>query len=132
NEKCRATYMDTFHGKAVEFGMPHAPSCIDCHVKKGDSAHNIQSWRNPISATYEKNRYKTCEDADCHANASQQFGMIRMHSVIDKDIYPVEFYVALGFTILTIGAFYPLLALMILELIREMFPNFSLRRKKKD
>ncbi len=127
-----ATYLDTFHGKAVEFGMPHAPTCIDCHVKKGDSAHNIQSWRNPKSATYEPNRYKTCEDADCHANASQQFGMIRMHSVIDKDIYPIEFYVALGFTILTIGAFYPLLGLMILELIRELFPNFSLRRKKKD
>jgi hypothetical protein len=53
-----------------------------------------------------------------------------MHVVIDKDLYPIEFYVALGFTILTVGAFYPLLIMMILELFREMFPSFSFRRKK--
>lgn len=127
-----ATYLDTFHGKAVEFGFENAPTCIDCHVKTGESAHTIMSFKNPQSATYEETRHKTCEGSDCHADTNQEFGMIRMHTVIDKDIYPIEFYVALGFTILTIGAFYPLLGLMILELIRELFPGISLRRKKKD
>ncbi|XOB63928.1 multiheme c-type cytochrome [Deferribacteres bacterium DY0037] len=126
-----ATYLDTFHGKAVEFGLENAPTCIDCHVKTGESAHKIMSYKNPQSATFEENRYLACKDSDCHANPGKGFGTIRMHTVIDKDIYPVEFYTALGFTILTIGAFYPLLGLMILELIRELFPNFSFRRKKR-
>lgn len=126
-----ATYLDTFHGKAVEFGLENSPTCIDCHVKTGESAHKIMSYKNPESATFEENRYLACKDADCHADPGPEFGMIRMHTVIDKDLYPIEFSVALGFTILTIGAFYPLLGLMILELIREMFPKVSLRRKKK-
>lgn len=124
-----STYLDTFHGKAVEFGFEHAPNCIDCHVKKGDSAHAIMSYRNPESATFENNRYLTCKDANCHANPGKEFGMIKMHTVIDKKIHPIEFFVALGFTILTIGAFYPLLGLMVLELFREIFPNFSFKRK---
>jgi hypothetical protein len=126
-----ATYLDTFHGKAVEFGFENAPTCISCHVKTGESAHKIMSYKNPQSATFEANRYLACKDADCHANPGQEFGMIRMHTVIDSSLYPIEFYVALGFTVLTIGAFYPLLILMILELIRELFPNVSFRRKKR-
>jgi len=126
-----ATYLDTFHGKAVEFGLDHAPTCISCHVKSGESSHKILSYKNPASATFEDNRYLACKDTDCHVNPGKEFGMIRMHAVIDKDLYPIEFYTALGFTILTIGAFYPLLGLMILEMIRELFPNISFRRKKK-
>ena len=126
-----ATYLDTFHGKAVEFGFEFAPTCIDCHVKKDDSPHRIMSYKNPESATFEATRYKTCQDANCHAHAGKEFGMIRMHTVIDKDLYPIEFYTALGFTILTVGAFYPLLGLMILELIRELFPSLTFRRKKR-
>jgi len=126
-----ATYRDTFHGKAVEFGLDNAPTCVDCHVKTGDSSHKIMSYKSPESATYEDNRYLACKDADCHPNPGKEFGMIRMHTVIDRDIYPIEYYTALGFTVLTIGAFYPLLGLMILEMIRELFPNFSFRRKKK-
>jgi hypothetical protein len=126
-----ATYLDTFHGKAVEFGMENAPTCIDCHVKTGESAHKIMSYKNPESATFADNRYLACKDSDCHANPGKEFGMIRMHTVIDRNIYPIEFYVAFGFTVLTIGAFYPLLGLMILELLRELFPNFSFGRKKR-
>lgn len=124
-----ATYLDTFHGKAVQFGFEHAPDCIDCHVKKDASAHRIMSYKNPQSATFEDNRYMTCKDINCHADPGREFGMIKMHTVIDKNIHPIEFSVALGFTILTIGAFYPLLGLMMLELIREIFSNYSFVRK---
>lgn len=126
-----ATYLDSFHGKAVMFGLENAPSCIDCHVKKAESAHKIMSYKSPESATFEDVRYLTCKDANCHAYPGKEFGKIRMHTVIDKDIHTIEFYVALGFTVLTIGAFYPLLGLMVLELLREMFPNFVFKSKRK-
>ncbi|WP_022850482.1 cytochrome c [Limisalsivibrio acetivorans] len=125
------TYLDTFHGKAIGFGFENAPTCIDCHVKTGDSVHRIMSQKNPESAIFEGERYKTCQDPRCHPTAKKGFGEIRMHVAIDKDLYPIEFYVALAFTVLTLGVFFPLVGLLILELIREIFPNFSLRRKGK-
>lgn len=124
-----ATYLDTFHGKAVEFGLENAPSCIDCHANKGESAHKILSYRNPESVTFEENRYRTCMDVSCHPTLNKEFGKIKMHTVIDKNIHPIEFSVAFGFTVLTLAVFYPLLALIILELVRESFPNFSFKRK---
>ncbi|WP_241654047.1 cytochrome C [Geovibrio thiophilus] len=125
-----STYLDTFHGKAVEFGMENAPTCIDCHVRDGQSVHKILSHKSPDSATYVENRYKSCEGEGCHANTTREFGLIRMHVVIDKDLYPIEFWVALAFTVLTLGVFFMLQGLMILELIRIMFPKLSFRRKR--
>lgn len=54
-----------------------------------------------------------------------------MHVVLNKDLYPHEYYTALGFTALTLGAYFPLVIMLILELIREIFPNLSIRRRKK-
>jgi len=125
-----STYLDTFHGKSVKFNLNNAPTCVDCHVKDNASAHLILSHKNPESAVYEKNRYKTCKNGRCHPSATENMGDIRMHVVIDKKMYPAEYYTALGFTALTLGAFVPLMLFLILELIREMFPNFKIRKDK--
>jgi len=125
-----ATYFDTFHGKAALFGLPNAPTCIDCHVKENDSPHLILSHKNKNSVTSDNERYKACKKSGCHPNATKNMGNIRMHVVIDKDMYPAEYYTALGFSALTLGAFFPLMLFLILELIREIFPNFKIRKDK--
>jgi len=125
-----STYLDTFHGKAVKFNLDNAPTCVGCHVKDNSSAHLILSHENPNSAVYEGNRYKTCRDDRCHPSATKNMGDIKMHVVIDKNMYPAEYYTALGFTALTLGAFVPLMLLLLLELIREMFPNLKIRKDK--
>lgn len=122
------TYLDTFHGKAVKFGYSGAPDCIDCHVKINKSAHVIKSYENPDSAVSEENRWKTCAKPACHPGAGEGMGEVRMHVVIDKKMYPYEYYTALGFTILTLGAFIPLMLVLILELIRDLFPKLSLKK----
>lgn len=126
-----ATYKDTFHGKAIEFGFNGVPDCIDCHVKENESAHSIKSHRDPMSAVSQVNRAKTCAQKVCHPDASKSIGEVRMHVVLNKDLYPHEYYTALGFTALTLGAYFPLVIMLILELIREIFPNLSIRRRKK-
>ena len=125
-----ATYLDTFHGKAVLFDMDDAPTCIDCHVKSGESAHLILSHKNPESSVYETTRYKACDDIRCHPGATEGLGQVRMHVVIDKDMYPAEYYTALFFTALTLGVFVFLMFLLFLELLREMFPNLKIRKDK--
>lgn len=126
-----ATYKDTFHGKAVEFGLENAPDCIDCHVKENESAHAIKSNRDPQSSVARENRWQTCSRKSCHPNAGKNIGDVRMHVVIDKEQYPPEYYTALGFTGLTLGAFIPLMIVLVLELIREIFPNLSFRNKNR-
>lgn len=96
------------------------------------SSHSIFSKKDPQSSIYKDNRYKTCVNNTCHPKVSKSFGDIRMHVVIDKELYPAEYYTALGFTGLTLGAFFPLLILLILELIREIFPNFALRKDEEE
>lgn len=125
-----STYLDTFHGKAVKFNFDDAPTCIDCHVKDEDSVHSIMSHENPESAVYKGNRYKTCRDEGCHPSAGKNMGDIKMHVSIDKNMYPAEYYTALAFTGLTLGAFVPLMLFLLLELIREMFPNLKIKKDK--
>jgi len=125
-----ATYKDTFHGKAVIFGFEYAPTCIDCHVSPNESAHSIRSYKDPNSSIADKNRWKTCAQKTCHPNATPGMGEVRMHVVIDKNLYKPEYYTALGFTCLTLGAYLPLALMIVLELFRDIFPNFSLRRRK--
>ncbi|AEI15639.1 multiheme C-type cytochrome [Flexistipes sinusarabici DSM 4947] len=126
------TYLDTFHGKAVKFDYHGAPDCIDCHVKMNKSAHSIKSYENPESAVHESNRWKTCARPSCHPDAGPGMGEVRMHVVIDKKLYPYEYYTALGFTILTLGAFIPLIIVLVLELIRDLFPNLSLKKRRRN
>lgn len=125
-----STYLDTFHGKAVKFNLDNAPTCVDCHVKDNASAHLILSHENTKSSVHEGNRYKACRDDRCHPSATKNMGDVKMHVVINKEMYPAEYYTALGFTALTLGAFVPLMLLLLLELIREMFPNLKIRKDK--
>jgi len=126
-----STYKDTFHGKAIEFNYNGTPDCIDCHVKENESAHAIKSHKDKDSSVNPNNRWKTCARKSCHPKAEPGIANVRMHVVIDKDKYPYEYYTALGFTALTLGAYTPLAILLILELIRDIFPNLSLRRRKR-
>ncbi|MCB4204427.1 cytochrome C [Deferribacterales bacterium Es71-Z0220] len=126
-----STYKDTFHGKAITFGLEGAPDCVDCHVRENESAHAIKSYEDPESSINKDNRKKVCSRKTCHPNAADGIEDIRMHVVIDKNLYKPEYYTALGFTGLTLGAFFPLIVVLILELIREIFPNFSLRKFKR-
>ena len=125
-----STYLVTFHGKAVKFNFNNAPTCVDCHVSDNASVHLILNHENPQSAVYEENRYKACVDDRCHPTATKNMGDLSMHVVLDKDRYPIEYYTTLGFTVLLLGVFTSFMLFLLLELIREMFPNLKIRKGK--
>jgi len=67
---------------------------------------------------------------DCHEGASPQLAGFQTHVTYSRDKYPMQFYLLLFFKALLAGVMYFFLALIFLELLRRLFPNFSFIRRK--
>lgn len=118
------SYKETYHWKAIRFGSEETPDCMDCHVVKGEGVHFIEGKESPTSASNKNNVATTCRTSECHAKAGAQLADFRVHVTYDKDKYPMEYYMLKFFTALMAGVMYFFLILIILELLRRLFPNF--------
>jgi hypothetical protein len=67
-----ATYMDSFHGIALEYGMTKAANCASCH-----GFHDILPSNDPASRVNKANLPATC--GKCHPNAGPNFAKGPMH-----------------------------------------------------
>ncbi|RJQ43285.1 MAG: cytochrome C [Nitrospiraceae bacterium] len=128
--KAAFSYGETFHGKAARFMDERIPDCLDCHVKKGDASHLMLSKENPESAIHEKNKGKICASIDCHPSASPKLAKYGVHSEFSLDRSPAQYYFTVFFIILTGGTLLPLMGIILLDLIRKLFPNAMIRRRK--
>jgi hypothetical protein len=74
-----ATYMDSFHGIALEYGMTKAANCASCH-----GFHDILPSADPASRVNKANLPRTC--GKCHPNAGPNFakGMIHVEVTPQK------------------------------------------------
>ena len=124
------SYMETYHGKAIFFGDESAADCTDCHVMPGESIHAILSMNDPASSTYKENIYKTCSEIGCHPDAEMNLAGYKAHVVLAPEENPWEFYVCVFFVLLTIGSFIPVMIFTVLDMARNVFPNFALIKKK--
>lgn len=126
------TYKETFHYKAIKFGSDETPDCLDCHVVKGESVHFIEGRNSPTAANNNKNVATTCRTSECHDKASENLAGYRVHVTYDKDKYPFLHYMMMFFTGLMAAVMYFFLVLIILELLRRLFPNFSFTKSPDD
>lgn len=67
-----STYMDSFHGIALEYGMTTAANCASCH-----GAHDILPASDPASSVNKTNLPRTC--GKCHPNAGVNFAKGNVH-----------------------------------------------------
>ncbi len=67
-----STYMDSFHGIALEYGMTKAANCASCH-----GFHNVLPSSDPASPVNKANLPKTC--GKCHPNAGPNFAKGLVH-----------------------------------------------------
>lgn len=134
-ENVVGSYLETMHGKAIFLGNELAADCTDCHVLPGESIHSIHSYKNPQSAAYKSNIYKTCSASECHPDAALNLSGYKAHVIVVPHKNPLEFYVVLFFVLLTLGCFIPLMLFTVLDMLRNIFPNVSfiniLKNKKK-
>ncbi|MDH5394199.1 MAG: cytochrome C [Gammaproteobacteria bacterium] len=119
------SYKQTFHGKMVELGSERTPDCLDCHVVEGENNHLIEAKTVATSSTHPSNVGNTCRASDCHKNASAELASFQTHVTYDREKYPLQFYMLVGFKALMAIVLYFFLTLIFLELLRRLFPRFA-------
>ena len=130
-ENVIGSYLETYHGKAVSLGNELAADCNDCHVVPGESIHSIHNFKDPESAAYKDNIYKTCSAVECHPRAALNLAGYKAHVIVAPHKNPVEFYAVVFFVLLTLGSFIPLMLFTVLDMLRNLFPNAALIKKEK-
>ena len=130
--KAVESYTRTFHGKAAELLSESTPNCLDCHVNKGQSVHQMLSAKDRASITNRKNRLQACTNMECHPNATSKLADYNVHPAFSFKKNPWQFGFTAFFIFLAGGTLLPLMGLMFMDLIRRIFPNASLRQKKKN
>lgn len=108
-----ATYQESFHGIANEFGVLKAANCASCHT-----AHDILPDTDPASSVYPANIPKTC--GKCHPGANANFAKGRIHLNPKDRSAGVVYWVALGFKFLTIGTLLGLFIHILMDLVRQL------------
>lgn len=124
------SYGETFHGKAASFMDERVPDCLDCHVNRGESVHQMLSHENQQASTHEANRADICSNIDCHPGASPKLATYKVHAEFNLDQSPVQYYFTLFFIVLTGGTLLPLMGIIFLDCLRKFFPDAVIKRRK--
>jgi predicted CXXCH cytochrome family protein len=90
------SYIDSYHGQAVQLGSGQAASCADCH-----SAHTILPTDDPRSTVAARNVEKTC--ANCHGTATAGFISFDPHADHHDKSNPAVYWTYTFMTLLLIG-----------------------------
>jgi hypothetical protein len=125
------SYGETFHGKAAYFLSERVPDCLDCHVNRGQSVHQMLSAENPNSITYKNNKDLICSNLDCHPQATPGMAQYKVHPEFNLEKSPIQYYFTVLFLVLAGGTLLPLMGLMGLDLVRRLFPRAGLKRKRR-
>jgi hypothetical protein len=124
------SYGETFHGKAASFLDERIPDCLDCHVNRGKSVHQMLGHEDANSITHENNKNAICSNVDCHPEASPKLSRYDVHMEFDPKQSPRQYYFKLFFITLTGGALLPLMGIIFMDLVRRLFPNATFKRRK--
>ncbi len=124
------SYGETFHGKAASFLDETIPDCLDCHVSKGESVHQMLTHKDPNASTSDQNRGKICTSLDCHPSASPKLATYGVHSEFNLTQSPAQYFFTAFFIVLTGGTLLPLMVIIFLDIGRRFLPNASIGGRK--
>lgn len=114
------SYLDSYHGWAVDRGSALAATCTDCHT-----VHEIRSPLDPASSIHEGNVTATC--AKCHEQANDAFAHSYTHaSALEaKGAHSYVRFFYLGLIAVVLGG----MALHNLIVVRHEFRKHIRRRR---
>lgn len=117
-----SSYLESYHGKAVQFGSTRMPDCLDCHASQAN-VHGMHSGSDKRSSVHPDNRAETCRASDCHSSAGPALASFDVHATSNPKTHTLEFSVALFFVLMTMAVLVPILTLNVLTYVRELFPS---------
>ena len=89
------SYLDSYHGLAMQGGSKTAANCASCH-----GVHSIKSSSDPTSSIHESNLQETC--GTCHPNATEAFSKGQIHVVSTEKESGLQYWVTTIYIILII------------------------------
>lgn len=104
-----ATYRESYHGLANQFGSTRVANCASCH-----GAHDIRPSTDPQSSIYPANLARTC--GRCHPDASANFARGKVHVRPRLSESVPLWLVSTGFKWFTIAVMSALIGHIILDL----------------
>ncbi len=69
-----ATFIESLHGIALEYGVKGVATCVSCH-----GAHNILPAIDPRSAVNPVNLAQTCNQSGCHRGMPESVARTKIH-----------------------------------------------------
>lgn len=94
-----STYMGSFHGVSLQYGMTTAANCASCH-----GFHEILPSSDPASTVNKANLPATC--GKCHPNAGPNFAKGTVHVVVSprtaKGVFAVRVFYTVFISILVL------------------------------
>lgn len=112
-----ASYLESFHGKAMLLGGEDTAGCLDCHADELENVHLMLSKSNPSSPTHVDNVPDTCRSPACHPAAGRGISTAAIHLDLATS-RGIEYFIAFIFVFLIVFTFGPSVILTLLELLQ--------------
>lgn len=112
-----ASYLTSFHGKALQLGSTDTAGCLDCHTDRMQNVHLMQSGREPDSPTHPSRLADTCRSAECHPTAGARVTTAAVHLDLATS-KGIEYFIGALFVVLIVFTFGPSVVLQSLELLQ--------------
>lgn len=129
-----ASYLESFHGKAMLLGSDATAGCLDCHTRRA-RVHDMLSHEDSRAPTNREQLATTCRSARCHPDAGQFVSSAAVHLDLSQSrgIYR---FIAVLFVVLILFTFGPSVVLTALELLQIVVgrhdPDYAEDRKTAD
>ena len=111
-----ASYLSSFHGKAMLLGSEQTAACLNCHVSQMQNVHVMKAAADPGAPTNPAHIADTCRSPACHALAGAQVSGAAVHLNLSSG-RGIEYIVALIFIAMIVFTFGPSLMLSALEML---------------
>ncbi len=112
-----ASYLASFHGKAMQLGSEATAGCLDCHVGEMQNIHVMQAHTQTESPTSPAHLPDTCRSAACHPTAGHAVSTAAVHLELSAG-RGVEYFIASLFVLLILFTFGPSVLLQTLEMLQ--------------
>lgn len=112
-----ASYLQSFHGKAMQLGSTETAVCLECHVGPAQNPHLILGPEKAASPVSEANLPTTCRSPQCHPSAGHRVSSAAVHLDLAGG-GGIEFIIGCVFFVLILTTFGPSVLLQSLEMLQ--------------